>query len=417
MVSENNKVGSGRKKVVIKGDHKSSKSKMSGHSDKHFSRSSNTVNVSSSVVFFSLVFLFVILLFNLINSFSISSDLSAKLADAREASRPANVSLMILSVDGFCDVCSSIDSVVDTVNSLSSVNVVSSEKIAFPSEKSDRLIKEFDLKRLPAVIVSGEVERSPALKSRLSSARVVDDSLVVEVDNPPFVDSSSGNIEGLVSAVVINKTSCSSCKDVSLLISQLEQGGVVFTNVSVVDADSSRGRSLINSYSLSKLPAIVFSSDLAAYDSIAGLWSQIGSVESDGSFVFRQSPPPYFDVLNNSVRGLVDAFFIVDDSCDDCYDPVPFHLAVLSRMGVFINNSVVLSLNSSEGAAFVDRYNISLVPTVILKGDLEAYPVLVSAWKDVGSVESDGSFVFRAVGLPRQPYKDLSLGEVVRSLN
>ncbi len=44
---------------------------------------------------------------------------------------------------------------------------------------------------------------------------------------------------------------------------------------------------------------------------------------------------------------------------------------------------------------------------------MEAYPNLVEAWKQVGTVETDGTYVFRLVEFARQPYKDLITDSVV----
>ena len=70
-------------------------------------------------------------------------------------------------------------------------------------------------------------------------------------------------------------------------------------------------------------------------------------------------------------------------------------------------------MSSKEGKALIAEYGIEKVPTILIKGDAGAYPSLVKAWKSVGTVEQDGTYVFRKLEIIKKTYKDLATGEVV----
>ncbi len=57
----------------------------------------------------------------------------------------------------------------------------------------------------------------------------------------------------------------------------------------------------------------------------------------------------------------------------------------------------------------IAKYSVEKVPTVILGGDLEIYEGFDAVWEQVGTIEEDGSYVFRELDVLGQQivYKDL----------
>ena len=63
------------------------------------------------------------------------------------------------------------------------------------------------------------------------------------------------------------------------------------------------------------------------------------------------------------------------------------------------------------------KYNITLVPTIILSSNAKDYSSLNQAWSQVGSIETDGTFVFRDLSLLNIPYKDLYSNKIINNTN
>ena len=55
-----------------------------------------------------------------------------------------------------------------------------------------------------------------------------------------------------------------------------------------VDIASDEGKALIKKYSIKSVPTIILSKDADAYPALKQIWQQVGSVEEDGNYVFRE---------------------------------------------------------------------------------------------------------------------------------
>ena len=81
----------------------------------------------------------------------------------------------------------------------------------------------------------------------------------------------------------------------------------------------------------------------------------------------------------------------------------------MDRYGVYVKDKETLDI--TQGKSLIDKYKIEKVPTIILTGDVETYISLTQVWKQVGSVETDGTYVFRSVEQMGK-YRDLTTGKV-----
>ena len=90
---------------------------------------------------------------------------------------------------------------------------------------------------------------------------------------------------------------------------------------------------------------------------------------------------------------------------------------VLRFAGPYPNQFVAhnLDIANDEGKDLISKYNIGFVPTLILSKDAGNYPALVQVWGQVGSVEGDGTFVFREIkAIKDSIYKDLTTNKITR---
>lgn len=207
--------------------------------------------------------------------------------------------------------------------------------------------------------------------------------------------------------VTIIEADCTQCGEPTLLLRDLVDAGL---NVSKVDfVYQNQSESLVNRYSITKLPALIFSSNLTKYG-FYNYFSYYGTLESDGNFVFRSVNPPYYDLGSDLiVEGGVTAYLISYSNCTNCYNPTA-HLQILAGFEVIIKEE----LEVNESSDLVEKYNITKLPTIVLSPEAQLYKSLMRVWPSVGSVESDGYLVFRDMSaLGAVNYYDLTLGSEV----
>lgn len=338
---------------------------------------------------------------------------NGRLDELKELAIPAKITIVSI-VDPLCSDCSNISSFIDSVKK-GHVNVTSEKTLEFSSSEAYSLIREYKIDLIPTVIIfSNEFDKTSLLKQWEKLGTVEDDgSLVLRTINPPYRSMSQGRILGLVTITLLKDPSCTNCVDMAPVITKIKASGVVIVNETEIESTSEEGKSLIAKYNITKVPSIIHSSDLGEYSNVKASWGSLGSVEADGSYVLRAIDHPYMDLVENKIVGLVSMVNIVDSSCTECYN-VSVHQGIMSSFGLRLTGVITYDVATSEGKALVEKYNISLVPTIILIGEPGVYLNLKSAWPQVGSVESDGAYVFRKLNVLRAAkYRNLSSGQVI----
>lgn len=387
---------------------------MEQHKKRHEKKKDKTLSKSVYTKIYIVLGLVLVLfaLYNISQLSSSSALIEQRLVEAKEAARPARVQLTIISASS-CDDCYDINAVVNVIES-TGVNVTSKKGVEFSSGEAKSLIEEYGIEKVPTVIVTGEIEKSRSLSSKLRGiGEEKKGAYIFTKLEPPFIETSSGKVRGRISLIHLKKDDCKDCFDLTPSIEQLSTSGLKFEEQKSVDVDSDEGKTLLDKYSIKKVPTMIMDKEAEVYPNIMQSWNQMGSIEDDGYFVMREISPPYYSVEEERVKGLISMTILLDNSCEACYNPETFHKPILQRMGVVFEEEKKVDISSSEGKALIDKYEIEKIPTILLKGDAEEYPALVSAWAPVGTVESDGTYVFRNVEVSRQPYKDLTTNEVV----
>jgi hypothetical protein len=187
---------------------------------------------------------------------------------------------------------------------------------------------------------------------------------------------------------------------------------VAIKEVKKVGITSTEGKALVKKYNISVVPTLIFDSEASLYPTISGVWKNVGTVEKDGSLVMRMVNPPFYSIPEERMKGLVTLTTITDKSCTECYN-ASINKLILQQMGVQLEKEKTLDVLMPEAQGLITKYKITKVPTIVVTGDVSSYASLVKAWKDVGSVESNGAYVLRKVELFEQPYKDLELKKVI----
>ncbi len=169
----------------------------------------------------------------------------------------------------------------------------------------------------------------------------------------------------------------------------------------------SEAEKLIKDFNIEKLPALIFENDKKIKTSVKQILESKGWEVKDNFAIWKNNPPPYYDMKSKTAVGLVDAIFLTDKSCKDCYDAITTHKSILKNFNVVLNSEKTVDISDEEGKNLLTKYSIKVVPTVIFSDALKAYEKLTAVWDQAGTVESDGSYIFRKLDLLKVKYNSL----------
>lgn len=343
--------------------------------------------------------------FNIAQSTSFENLFNQKLSEAKKAAIPAKIQLVTIN-NADCEDCFDIAPVVASLKK-ANVDITEEKAYEFDSMIAKKLIKKHALEKIPTLLVSGEID-----KLNIRDLEKKDNLLIFTKLAPPYTDTQTGEVLGKVSTILLEDSSCKQCNDLSRISTTLKQSGIVIEEQKILESSDQKAQELIEKLGIEKLPAFLISNDINVHSFVEKI-KQSGIAEKKGYYVV-ESPAPYIEVQTGKVRGLVDLTMITSTICPDCYD-VKLHQQVFSRMGLAIENEETVDINSAEGIKLRMKYKLEKVPTIILAGDISVYEWFNQIWQRVGTVEDDGTYIFRNVELLGRGivYQDLKSGETV----
>lgn len=212
---------------------------------------------------------------------------------------------------------------------------------------------------------------------------------------------------------LILPSDCDLCATLDAQIQKLVNQNIELTDDLTFDAGMRPAKDLIDKYNIKTLPALIFEADGDIRNKIKTALKQDARVEGESVLIWEQDRAPYFDLSANDVRGLVSITFLTDNTCGECYDVKARQVSILSRMGLVFGSEKAYDISEPEGKELLDKYSITKLPTIILSTDVSVYPAVTEVWREVGSVEDDGKYVFRDLSVLMETYKDLETGRLI----
>ncbi len=199
------------------------------------------------------------------------------------------VNVTVLS-DSSCTACFNVSRLVSQIKGLG-VSIVNESSFDANSARGAELIREYNVTKIPAIIISKDVRDYSSLRQSFSSVGdyAPDGSFVLRKPVPPYFDLTENRTVGLLTLIRLVDSNCSICYNASLHANFLKQNNAVIQNETVLDVAGEEGLALARKYNVSFVPTVLISPDVQAYSS-SGLeeYLQLGSFEDDGWFVFRQ---------------------------------------------------------------------------------------------------------------------------------
>lgn len=260
-------------------------------------------------------------------------------------------------------------------------------------DKADEYITKYGLTRLPAIIFTGDISSLdlPELEEK-------DGAKIFTKIPAPYYDVAKKGIVGYVTITRIIDSACTECFNISLIEDQMTTAGIIVKNRETIEASSEKGKQLIEKYNIENIPTMLFNEELLAYEQIQQVWNDFGTQEEDGTLVLRTLNPPYKNVETGKLEGAVTMTYIVDKTCTNCFETTAYNKLLKDSFSLYVKEEKMVDASTTEGKNLIKKYNITMIPTVILSQDASAYPTLSTAWAQVGTSEADGTYVFRQIG-------------------
>ena len=340
--------------------------------------------------------------------------INKNIATAKEVARPANIKIVKITTPN-CKDCFNVD---DAVAGFRKLNIaVEEEKIlTVDSEEADASIKQFGIKKVPTYLVTGEITKNSLENFVKSNGEIKDNTFIFTKLSPVFIDTETGQEMGRVTATLITDSSCSQCVDPKLIVENFRKAGVKVKDLKELAWNSLGGQNIIYQYKITKVPTFIFSPEFDLYDTVKTSWPNFGTIENDKTYIARNLPLPYRDLSKGQIIGLVNLIYLTDSSCTDCYKVQDVQKPILKQgYSVGIRSERTVDVLSREGQGLISKYKITKVPTILLSPEANQYVNLKNVWKNVGTVESDGWYVFTGFNqLGNVTYKDLTNNQVIR---
>ncbi|MCF6276558.1 MAG: hypothetical protein L3J07_01770 [Candidatus Magasanikbacteria bacterium] len=214
---------------------------------------------------------------------------------------------------------------------------------------------------------------------------------------------------------LIKPLDCESCGDMLEEKTVLLAQNIEILDDKVIFANDDTAKELIKKLNISKLPALIFQSEENIKSKLSRAFKNNLRLFEEKTLVWEKTKLPFFDNTSNKTVGLVNTIYIVDKTCDVCFDVVQTQKPILQRFGIVFASEKLVDISDLEGQELIDRYNIKSVPTIIMSKEAGDYNSLRNVWSKVGSVEDDGVFIFRDLDVIGVNYKDLDTNTVILS--
>lgn len=300
--------------------------------------------------------------------------------------QPADAELNLIIVGADCEECYDIEPAIQILQADYKIKEI--ENVT--TENADEYIKKYGLTRLPAIIFTGDISTLdlPELEEK-------EGAKIFTKIPAPYYDIEKKGIVGYVTMTRLIDETCTECFNISLIEGQMAQAGIIVKNIETIDVNSAEGKELTEKYNITKIPTLLFNKELLAYEQIQQVWKDFGTEEADGTLVLRTLNPPYKNIRTGKVEGAVTMTYVVDKTCTDCFETTAYNKLLKDSFSLYVKEEKSIDASTTQGKNLIKKYNITMLPTVILSAEASAYPTLPTAWAQVGTAESDGTFVFR----------------------
>ena len=196
-----------------------------------------------------------------------------------------------------------------TLDQLTNIGVLlKSTFVDAGTPQGSELIAKYNISKVPTIIMSSDALLYPAISQVWKDAGTIesDGMLVLRAVSAPYQEPATHVIRGLVDITYVTDASCAECYNVSIHDNILSQNfRMYFGNKKTIDVGTPEGKAFIAAYNITKVPTIVLSPESKVYAGIQEIWSNVGTVAPDGSYVFTAIEQLKGQVYKNLKTGTI----------------------------------------------------------------------------------------------------------------
>ena len=176
-----------------------------------------------NIIIILFAILVVVALINVAVLTGISLSIGQKAAMQKAVAEPAKIDIVEISTN--CSNCSTDD---NTITSIKNQNVNASQRnIDLSSPEAASLISRYRISKLPALIITGEINKTSSLSNFWSQlGKTSSDAVIVEAQLP-YYSVNESRIVGLVTLRRLVDSSCTKCASLDGFVSAFKRSGVV----------------------------------------------------------------------------------------------------------------------------------------------------------------------------------------------
>lgn len=251
-----------------------------------------------------LIIILVILgIIGLLETWGTNEVVKRKSAEAKEAARPANLEIITIT-DKNCADCSSLTNHINLIKN-KNAQVEKETNLDLLDQQAQELIREYKVKKIPFMIISGEINKNDDLKELWAAwGGAREDKFLLTNVFPPYLNLDTKEIEGRVSVTYLTDQSCLECYDVMTHKDILERSyGIKIISEKTLDIADQEGKELLEKYNITQVPTFLADNEIAVYQGLQAVWQNVGSVESAGTYVFRKTEQlgNYYDLTKKEM--------------------------------------------------------------------------------------------------------------------
>ena len=200
---------------------------------------------------------------------------------------PVKLSFVVIQgPENACKNCFDAKSIVQSLET-SQKTTYKTRVFSFDDPISLQYIEKYRIENLPAIIVAGDTTNEKVAGAWTSlSGKEINKSVVLE-NLLPYYDLKTAKVKGVINAILIKDATCEKCFDENIYLNILKNFGLIINDTSTYDVGSPEGKTFVEKYTITKVPTLILSSGTQAYPNFINSWSEVGTIEEDGTLILR----------------------------------------------------------------------------------------------------------------------------------
>jgi len=215
---------------------------------------------------------------------------------------PAKLKVTVITKKD-CAGCWDVNLLLDAIKQ-GNVKITDTKTLYIDDASTKKVLDQYKITKVPTILVSGELDKDPSMKQLWTAlGEMVDKTFVFRQVIPPYIEVATGQLKGAITLTYLTDNSCKECYSVHLHDNALKNLAIVPGTTKTIDISSNEGKSLVNKYAIKAVPTILISGEVGEYKNLTGIWSQVGTVASDGTYVLTKAElmGTYKDLSKNKI--------------------------------------------------------------------------------------------------------------------